>query len=640
MADSKYFDEIMKSNKVIENTSIPSGAMSYGEYVESTGGDPSAQLDQSVKKAEQNYRDSVKAAASEYDREIGTYGQKAENAARAGLMHAGYSDYVTGEAYASRQRSMDAARAVKQDSIDAAELAAQEANRANRQGYLGYIENYKTQKKSDISGAISTVIGSGLSGDAAKSYLSALGFSDDEQQQILGTTEGIVTEQKNKTTYADREAIFGKIVEKGLTGDKAISYAQWVGGLSEADAKALVALTDEQIASMKGEGVEGNRINALNAVISAGVSGDAAIAIIKQYGFDDATAAQIASAASGVTEKIKSENAATKKQGVLQNMIALGMTGDEAVEYAMEIGGLTEAEAETLAGLAQGYADRLAAEDSAGKLQTALNNALAMNLSPEAAKKYAELFGCDSESADGIADLIEQYRNDSKVEEKVNIVNVIGNIATLGLSDFEAVEFARLCGCDEDQVQSISAIADKLAEADADDAMRAALSDIVSLGYTGDKAKKYLSELHSSLSKKDIDTVLSLADDIYSTGTTENTGSVEPAIKLDGETYTEYKSLYDITAIADPMDRIYKICELAGIDLSGTSLEPVSGKTYSQSDINRAMAFAKEQLKGNQMYLAALEGGDAFVDYLENYFKGSYSQDDIDDLFARLAGDR
>ena len=746
MADSKYFDEIIKNNKTIENTSIPSGAMSYGEYVESTGGDPSAQLDQSVKKAEQNYRDSVKAAATEYDREIGTYGQKAENVARAGLMHAGYSDYISGEAYASRQRSIDSARAAKQDSIDAAELAAQEANRTNLQGYLGYIENYKAQKKTDTTGAIQTIIGSGLSGDAADSYLSALGFSDDEKQQILGTTEGIVTEQKQKTTYADREAIFGNIVEKGLTGDEAISYAQWVGGLSEADAKAIVALTDAQISNTKAEGVEGNRINALNAVISAGVSGDAAIALIKQYGFDDATAAQIAAAAtgvidkinsdnmatkqagaiqaiisagvsgdaavqfamglgldqataqaaanaasgvvskinsdnleskkagaiqaiisagvsgdaavqfamglgldeataqaaasaasgvvekinsenaitrkqgalqsiislgmtgdeaieyakqlglsdedassiagiadgyaerlaaedaeikkqgaielllslgvtgdeavnlikeygfddataaqiaaaaSGVTEKLKSENAATKRQGVLQNMIVLKMTGEDAKKYAMEIGGLTEAEAEVVAGLAQSYLDKLAAEDSAGKLQTALGNALSMNLSPELAKKYAELTGLDTESAESIADLIEQYRNEAEADEEVNIVNVIGNIATLGLSDFEAVEFARLCGCDEDQVQSISAIADKLAEADADDAMRAALSDIVSLGYTGDKAKKYLSELHSSLSKSDIDTVLSLADDIYSTG---NTQSTDTDIKLD-----------------------------------------------------------------------------------------------------------
>lgn len=457
----------MKNNKVIENTSIPSGAMSYGEYVESTGGDPSAQLDQSIKKAEQNFRDSVKAAASEYDREIGTYGQKAENAARAGLLHAGYSDYISGEAYVARQRSMDAARATKQDSIDAAELAAEEANRANRQGYLGYIENYKSQKKTDMTSAIQTVIGSGLSGDAADSYLSALGFSDDEKQQILGTTEGIVAEQKNKATYADRNAIYSEIINKGLTGADAVTYAQYVGGLTEADAKTLAALTDKQLSNVKNENVEGNRINALNAVISAGVSGEAAIALIKQYGFDDATAAEISKTAEGITAESNS---------------------------------------------------------------------------------------------------------------KANAAEI-----------------------------------------------REALSDILSLGTTGEKAEKYLASMYPGLSADDIATVITLADDIYSSGGVNSTGA-EPAIKIDGDTYTEYKSLYDIAALANPAERIFKVCELAGINTP----------TFIGAGSLKAI---KQQLSGFPIHLAAIEGTDAFLTAIGRYYEGSYSDADITELLQSLTGE-
>ena len=209
MADSKYFDAIMADNKKLENTAIPEGAMTYGDYLTASGIDTQADLDAAQKAANASYNASVKAAAQEYDRALGTYGQNAENMAQGGLTGSGYSDYLTGNAYAARQGSIDAAKAVKQASLDTAEATKKVTEASAQQGYLNYIENYKTQQKTDKLSAMNNIIDMGLTGEGAKTYLEAIGITNGDE--ILGVTEAVLGNQNEKTVDANYFAMIENV---------------------------------------------------------------------------------------------------------------------------------------------------------------------------------------------------------------------------------------------------------------------------------------------------------------------------------------------------------------------------------------------------------------------------------------------
>ena len=213
-----YFDAVMEDNKKLANTAIPEGAMSYADYVTASGVDSAGDLEAAKKSAETGYLAAVESAERAHDRAIGTYGQNAEAMARAGLSGSGYSDYITGNAYAAKQGSIDAAKATRQASIDAAESTKRLTDEGTQQGYLDYIENYKTQKKADSVNAISDIVNMDLTGEGARSYLEALGLGS-ESDKILGITNGILgkraeAEAKAKADAAD--ANYGSALEAAI----------------------------------------------------------------------------------------------------------------------------------------------------------------------------------------------------------------------------------------------------------------------------------------------------------------------------------------------------------------------------------------------------------------------------------------
>ena len=244
----------MDSNKKLENTAIQEGAMTYGDYIASLGADAVGDMSKAKENADRVFDASVKDAAREHDRAIGTYGQNAENMAQAGMGGSGYSDYITGNAYAVRQGSIDAAKAVREGSLDAAKQTKKLTEQAGQQGYLNYIENYRTQKKADRLSAVSDIINMNLSGEGAKSYLSALGLSDDADT-ILGITEPMLEKSKSELNETSKQNIFSNVLSNGLTGEAAMSYAKYLG-LTDEEAKELVGVTD---------GILGQRAEAENA---------------------------------------------------------------------------------------------------------------------------------------------------------------------------------------------------------------------------------------------------------------------------------------------------------------------------------------------------------------------------------------
>lgn len=229
------FDKVMEDNKKLANTAIPEGAMSYADYVTASGVDSAGDLEAAEKSAETGYLAAVESAERAHDRAIGTYGQNAEAMARAGLSGSGYSDYITGNAYAAKQGSIDAAKATRQASIDAAESTKKLTDAGTQRGYLNYIENYKTQKMADFDAAISDIVNMNLSGADARSYLEAHGLGS-ESDRILGITGGILGKRAEEEAKAKADAADANY-------GSAIEYAAGLinAGMSEKSIKDMLA---------------------------------------------------------------------------------------------------------------------------------------------------------------------------------------------------------------------------------------------------------------------------------------------------------------------------------------------------------------------------------------------------------------
>ena len=216
------FDRVISENKKLGNIDIREGALSYEDWLASAGVD-----------TERDYNAAAKAAAQEYDRAVAGYGANAEAMAQAGLSGSGYSDYLTGNAYAARQRSIDAARQTKA-------LADQGA----KQSYADYLQGYEDTQRNNITAAIGQLSSMGLKGDNAKKYLESMGIPDGYADWIMG----VVDEMSVETP--DKQALLSNLLSNGMTGDVAMSYARFLG-FDDDTAKSVIDVSDKIITSMK-----------------------------------------------------------------------------------------------------------------------------------------------------------------------------------------------------------------------------------------------------------------------------------------------------------------------------------------------------------------------------------------------------
>ena len=216
------FDKVISENKKLSDIDIREGALSYEDWLESAGVD-----------TERDYNAAAKAAAQEYDRSVAGYGANAEAMAQAGLSGSGYSDYLTGNAYAVRQRSMDAARQTKT-------LADQSA----KQSYADYLQGYEDTQRNNITAAIGQLSSMGLKGDNAKKYLESMGIPNGYADWITG----VVDEMSVETP--DKQALLSNLLSNGMTGDVAMSYAKFLG-FDDDTAKSVIDVSDKIITSMK-----------------------------------------------------------------------------------------------------------------------------------------------------------------------------------------------------------------------------------------------------------------------------------------------------------------------------------------------------------------------------------------------------
>lgn len=243
------FDEKLKKNEEIANLNIREGAMTYEKWMKSAGID-----------TQRDFNAAAKAAAKEYDRSLGTYGATAEAMGRAGLSGSGYSDYLTGNAYAARQGSMDTARQTKTLADD-----------ASRQGYMNYLQDYEEGQRGNIAAAIGELSAMGLSGDRAKQYLSMMGIDAGYADYVVGIVDEMAAEGD-----PDKQALLTEILSNNLSGDAALSYAKFLG-FDDATAAEVIGMADQLSAAGKTAQADALRASVYANLLSMGLTGSDAI---------------------------------------------------------------------------------------------------------------------------------------------------------------------------------------------------------------------------------------------------------------------------------------------------------------------------------------------------------------------------
>lgn len=257
--------------------------MTYDEWMKSAGID-----------TQRDYNAAVKAAAKEYDRSLGTYGATAEAMGRAGLSGSGYSDYLTGNAYAARQGSMDTARQTKTLADD-----------ASRQGYMNYLQDYEQGQRGNIAAAIGELSSMGLTGDRAKQYLSMMGIDAGYADYVVGIVDEMAAEGD-----PDKQALLTELLTNNLSGDAAMSYAKFLG-FDDATAAEVIGMADQLTAAGKTAQADALRASVYANLLSTGLMGEDAINYATEIaGMDPEAAKALVAMTDAVLEKQAAAEAA------------------------------------------------------------------------------------------------------------------------------------------------------------------------------------------------------------------------------------------------------------------------------------------------------------------------------------------
>lgn len=223
---SKWLETLAK-NKKIENT--PKNAKTYTDYLVYTGQDPVG-----------DYQAKVRQADLEYRKSLATFGQNAEKMAQAGMTGSGYSDYLTGQAYAQRQGTVQAAQRdanaqMKQSFANYGEYVA---------GLQAQQEQAKTVDNVELTNAlnsVSTMMGNGASIDAAIAGLKGV-YSDAVLEQVRQNVQ-----QSNAAQASADAAKYAGYVDSVLNGDNTgiAAYASAAGlDVSAGSAEQIAAVID------------------------------------------------------------------------------------------------------------------------------------------------------------------------------------------------------------------------------------------------------------------------------------------------------------------------------------------------------------------------------------------------------------
>lgn len=168
----------------------------YQQWLKNQGVDIQGDYAQTVAQAQQQYAQALAQNKAAYERQLGTYGAKAENLAQSGLSASGYSDYLAGQAYAQQQ----AANVQAGQWLSSQEQSAlQSAQKTAQEQYANYLSQVNKQTEDIYSSLQST---GGKLSDEAKKYYETLGYSP----EAITKAETLYSQYQATPEYKESQA--------------------------------------------------------------------------------------------------------------------------------------------------------------------------------------------------------------------------------------------------------------------------------------------------------------------------------------------------------------------------------------------------------------------------------------------------
>lgn len=168
----------------------------YQQWLKNQGLNIQGDYAQTVAQAQQQYAQALAQNKAAYERQLGTYGAKAENLAQSGLSASGYSDYLARQAYAQQQ----AANVQAGQWLSSQEQSAlQSAQKTAQEQYANYLSKVNKQTEDIYSSLQST---GGKLSDEAKKYYETLGYSP----EAIAKAETLYSQYQATPEYAESQA--------------------------------------------------------------------------------------------------------------------------------------------------------------------------------------------------------------------------------------------------------------------------------------------------------------------------------------------------------------------------------------------------------------------------------------------------
>lgn len=206
--DSDYSSIYGTGNVVFPDTM--QGNNAYQQWLKNQGLDIQGDYAQNVAKAQQAYAQALAQSRAAYERQLGTYGAKAENLAQSGLSASGYSDYLAGQAYAQQQ----AANVQAGQWLSSQEQSAlQSAQKTAQEQYANYLSQVNEQTKDIYSSLQST---GGKLSDEAKKYYEEFGYSP----EAITKAETLYSQYQATPEYAEAQ---GKGAQSALLSGQTLA---------------------------------------------------------------------------------------------------------------------------------------------------------------------------------------------------------------------------------------------------------------------------------------------------------------------------------------------------------------------------------------------------------------------------------
>ena len=164
-------------------------------------------------------------------RSLPTYGKSGEALAEQGLFGSGYSEYLAGVAYGTRQSRIEASKREKEASL--------------LKGYSAYLSDYEKSRISKEKSALSSILSQGIT-DPSSAYETAAreGLSHEDALRVSKTSVQLVEQNKAKEKESLRKQVLQKMISYGLKTADGIAYAKSFG-FDEAEATAMAKLAEQ-----------------------------------------------------------------------------------------------------------------------------------------------------------------------------------------------------------------------------------------------------------------------------------------------------------------------------------------------------------------------------------------------------------